>query len=951
MMYLKKVILPFVLFLLVFFISLGVKGQLVISDGGNAINLVQNVLLGAGVSASNITYTGAALAKGSFTTGGTPTNLGITSGVILSTGKPSIAMGPNNATSAGFNNNTPGDALLTTLANQDTFDASILEFDFVPQGDTIKFRYVFGSEEYPEFVTSLMNDIFGFFLTGLNPVTYNIDTNKNIALVPGTTNVVVSIGTINNIIPSYPQFYVNNTNGTYVQYDGFTTVLTAWALVVPCTAYHIKLAIADGGDHIYDSGVFLEEGSFSSAGIQTSITYSNNNPGLPANTAIEGCADAIMTFKLGAISTTGYMIPYTILDNSTATYGIDYDSIESPLLIPIGSDSASIVIHPHLDNITEGAEWVGIIVPTNICLTQFDTVYFYIADYHTPQSQITATPGFTVPCGDTVHLLTNVTGGIGPFTYSWTNGPPDSVNAVSPTMTTLYHVNVTDICNYSVSDSATVHIFGPTAIAGSDTAICLNGQANLTASGGTSYHWSNGANAASIQVSPSVTTSYIVTVTATCSDIDTVIVAVHALPVIAIIPTQDSICPGTSTQLLASGGTSYAWSSVPIDPTLSSQSSLASPIVSPGVQTVYTVTVTDDNTCQNNKSVPIVIRPIPTADFIIDFHSICVGANTLIHYNGTGSPSATYLWDFGGGLAAGTGMGPYSTHWDDPGYHTVSLKLIQNGCPGPTSLDSVSVIPVPQAEFVADVTKGCPPLEVNFTNMTQNATSSAIYEWYFGNGDKTFINDPFYIFKHSGFYNITLVVTNAYGCSDSLVKPAFIQAYPIPTAVMAIHPKQVSIFDPVVKFNDLSLGNPVAWIWDFGDGEVGNFAEMTHTYADTGDFIVSLLVQNSFGCTDTVFNKVKVNPDNTLYVPNAFTPNGDGHNNIFKAYGVNISDFQMMIFSRWGEMVFSAKTIDEGWDGTYKGSLVAPDVYSVIIYYHDALGAIHSFYNQVILIR
>lgn len=934
-------------FLPLFFLAFLLKGQLLVTDGGDPASLVQNVLMGSGVTASNVVFTGAASSIGTFTTGLTPTNLGLSSGLMLSSGLPSNAIGPNNAGGLGFPQMTPGDALLTQLSNQETFDASILEFDFIPQGDTIRFRYVFGSEEYPEYVVgALMNDIFGFFLSGYD-LDYTEYTDRNIALVPGTTNTVVSIGTINDMMPSYPQFYVSNTNGVSIQYDGFTTVLTAWAVVIPCTSYHIKLAIADGGDRAWDSGVFLEEGSFSSSNIVSNITYSNNQ--LATNTAVEGCVDAIMTFKIPYISTTGFMINYTIMGESSAIYGVDYDSIPSPLLIPVGSDSVTLVIHPHMDGIQEGQEWVGVIVPADMCGFKFDTVYFNIIDYALPE--INATDDLTIPCGDTVQLIASKTNGLAPFSYAWTNGITDSLNPVSPVGTTEYYVYVTDVCSNTAMDSVTITVYGPTADAGKDTTICFGGSASLTATGGASYLWNTGATTATIDVTPTVTTTYIVTVTATCFDIDTVVVFVNPLPIVQIVPTSDSICPGTTTQLLASGGTDYLWSSVPADPTLTPQLTAVGPVVSPASGTIYTVTVTDDKGCVNTTFTTVGIRPVPTSDFLIDFHSLCIGDFTLVHYTGTGLPAATYNWDFSGASTLGSGTGPYTISWPDAGTYAVSLNVIQDGCPSTTTTDSVKIIPVPLAAFSSSITSGCPPLAIDFTEQSQLTTASTIYEWYFGNGDKTFLQQPSYTYNKSGVYTITLVVTNAYGCSDSLVKTAYINVFPVPQAIFTIHPQSVSIFDPVFKFHDRSLGNPTIWTWDFGDGESAYLPDIAHTYADTGSYPVFLIIENQYGCVDTAYDIATVKPDNTLYVPNAFTPNGDMHNNIFRAYGENLSDFKMMIFARWGDMVFSSDNINDGWDGTYMGEYLTPDTYTVIIYYRDALGAPHSYYNMVVLIR
>ena len=225
---------------------------------------VAQTLLGQGVSIFNVTLTGAAASAGLFD-GGAST-IGLTSGIILSSGSVHGAKGPNDLdnTTTSFGND--GDADLTALAGFTTHDASVLEFDFVPSGDKVSFRYVFGSEEYNEFVSSQFNDVFGFFITGPG-------INGNFALVPGTGEPV-SINSINGGNPfgtvpvSNPTLYRNNDPNDPgpatidIQADGLTVVLTLTATVVPGETHHMKLAIADAGDFVLDSWVFIQSGSF-----------------------------------------------------------------------------------------------------------------------------------------------------------------------------------------------------------------------------------------------------------------------------------------------------------------------------------------------------------------------------------------------------------------------------------------------------------------------------------------------------------------------------------------------------------------------------------------------------------------------------------------------------------------------------------------------------------------
>ncbi len=263
----RKIIILLPLLLVLICTRLNAQLNVVAGTGLTPLQLVQNNLLGGGVTISNVTYCGSSAFItynniGSFTTGGNPTNLGLSSGLVLASGGVLGAPGPNNSSSSTttVQPTTPDMSdpdLLTLVSGGATslHDAAILEFDFVPISDTVKFRYVFGSDEYPEFVNEF-DDVFGFFISGQNP-TGPAYVKQNIALLPGTTTPI-SINTVNNGSSNAGpcvncSYYVNNSNGTTIQADAFTTVLTAWAKVVPCTQYHIKLAIADANDRAYDS--------------------------------------------------------------------------------------------------------------------------------------------------------------------------------------------------------------------------------------------------------------------------------------------------------------------------------------------------------------------------------------------------------------------------------------------------------------------------------------------------------------------------------------------------------------------------------------------------------------------------------------------------------------------------------------------------------------------------
>jgi subtilisin family serine protease len=299
-----------------------------LDDPDSPYFLVQQVLLGGGcLSVSNVQYTGHPDALGYFEQ--TPNlDIGFSDGVLLSTGYNSLVYGPDNnegETVPAGGMGLPGNADLNTLvAPATTNDATVLEFDFVPSTDNISFRYVFGSEEYLEFVGTGFNDVFAFFMSGPGIV-----GQQNIALIPGTATPV-TINNVNN--GSFPAYYINTPDGAaYTQLDGTTTTLTASKTgLTPCETYHIKLAIADAGDHILDSGVFLEANSFSD-GSAIDVQAFGSVPGTVQT--YEGCANGEFVFIRQDLSTLGqdYVINLTVA--GSAINGVDYAN-PFPTLLP-----------------------------------------------------------------------------------------------------------------------------------------------------------------------------------------------------------------------------------------------------------------------------------------------------------------------------------------------------------------------------------------------------------------------------------------------------------------------------------------------------------------------------------------------------------------------------------------------------------------------------------------
>jgi gliding motility-associated-like protein len=467
---LKKIFFTIILFSLN---SLFTYAQsILVNTAQTPSQLVNNVLLGFGVTASNITINGSPVNANtpvSNITSFTNNNpaFPFSAGMLLTTGNGIGAQGPNSQTS--FTNNTPGtpnvsaDPHLNAIANGNVTNGAVLEFDFIPSGDTMSFRYIFGSDEYPEFSPSSFNDAFGLFLwgpgiSGPYALAGYPAGGRNVAILPdGITPV-----TINNVgDASNTQYYVFNDNGstygTAIQYDGTTVVLTAAASVQCNQTYHIKLAISNVGDQAYDSGVFLEAGSFASDAVAVTVATVSGD-----TTIIEGCTDANFIFTRPSTQLDDTLIiNYTITGD--AIEGVDYNDLINPITFLPGEDSVILNLTPTQDGITEGFEsviiTVEIINPCNDTIFSSGTIYIGEG----PIINISENDPLVKCATDSIPLFASASGGYAPYDYEWTTlsgspaGTGDTISGnISQNGTVSYLVTATDNCNFSGTDTVTI---------------------------------------------------------------------------------------------------------------------------------------------------------------------------------------------------------------------------------------------------------------------------------------------------------------------------------------------------------------------------------------------------------------------------------------------------------------------------------------------------------------
>ena len=432
-----------------------------------ANQLINNVLLGGGVSANNTSMFGDAIQIGFFN--GVNTNLGLDSGIVMSTGDiadldPTSFGGGNTP----MNTNTDPDLLnvansVPPLINQPffvsgIFDVATIEFDFIPTSDTVSFNYVFGSNEYLTWVNSEYNDVFGFFISGpgitgpySSPAGFP-NGSINIATVPNSTPPLpITISSVNNVLNS--QYYIDNqfTFPQTVSCNGFTTLFNATTIVQCGETYHIRLALADGSDSSLDSWVFLEAGSFSSNG---SVSVSS---GIAEGDTLlyEGCNAAFFTFDRPDASN-DFTVYFDI--QGTATPSLDFPLINDSLVIPAGQFTDTVFVYPILDTITEPTETVILNVIYERCNGNLDTstATIYISDYTPLYLDLPDSLNICSELFESATLQSDWGGGIDPIALNWSNGSDQDVIIVSPDSTQYFSLSIYDGCNQEIHDSVLV---------------------------------------------------------------------------------------------------------------------------------------------------------------------------------------------------------------------------------------------------------------------------------------------------------------------------------------------------------------------------------------------------------------------------------------------------------------------------------------------------------------
>jgi gliding motility-associated-like protein len=544
--------------------------QFTISKKYTPSGIVNQVLKSNGVEVFNVSYTGDYRGIGTFTS--KDNSIGFNEGLILSTGNVLNAPGPNK-----FNGTTTNRSALSTafykkgysLLGNNSKDAAVLEFDFIPQGDTVEFEYVFASEEYPEFVNNIYNDIFGFFISGPG-----INGFKNIAVLPDGNPV--AINNVNQF--KNTQYYISNDNGKYIEYDGYTVVLKAKAIVKCGQKFHLILAIADVGDNFYDSAIFIKAKSLSVKSDFESM-YSVDFPYFEGDTLAEICNNVDLKISRST-KLNNKVSNLNVSISGSSIVDKDYsNTIPNNFSFNIGENEKHIKFSTLYDKETDSLDSIIITISgSDLCVPI--NYKFYIKNVDPLEVSL---PNDTMRCqGKPLTLKPIVKGGLPSYSYSWSTGSFDDTISVFPSVPTNYSVTIKDQCvkkPITVTNNVYIpSVFIPLKIIQPDdiVEICPYKPTyiliNVSKGGGAyKYSWyADDSLFSSIKLDtlkPSKTTNYKILITDRCGDtISTKFkYTITSPPLLSVLSGDTLMCYRDSTLLKvnATGGYgdyTYSWS-------------------------------------------------------------------------------------------------------------------------------------------------------------------------------------------------------------------------------------------------------------------------------------------------------------------------------------------------------------------------------------------------------
>ncbi len=363
-----------------------------------------------------------------------------------------------------------------------------------------------------------------------------------------------------------------------------------------------------------------------------------------------------------------------------------------------------------------------------------------------------------------------------------------------------------------------------------------------------------------------------------------------------------------------------------------------------------TLTVGSNNNCSSSLSQTISLFPVPQAGFSVSTECVNGPPTTFVNTSTiSGGTITTYGWSFGNGNLSF--LENPTNNYQIASSYLVTLGVVSDlGC-ADTVTYSIDVLGKPTAAYSQDTTTGCAPLCVSFSDSSYDDITIVEWNWKFEDSyGESSEQNPTFCYTSTGDYDVSLVIKNAQGCRDTLEQFGLISIFPLPTSDFSLNPISTDVLNSTIDFTNNSL-DASAWRWNFGDESDENLLDYnpSYTFADTGNYEVELIVINSFLCSDTSYQMVEILPVDDLFVPSAFSPNGDGKNDILYARGY-IGALYFAVFDRLGKKVFESEDKETGWDGLINGKKALEGVYSWYLQ-AEVNGAPYKLKGDVTLVR
>ena len=884
--------------LILFFVSFLSKGQIAIDNTASGQTMAENIMFPANIIvAGSVVLNCPNGAYGTFTNG-LSDGLSIDKGIVLTTGQTTIFEQNNLKGDAGVNNGITNfiDADLQSIEPFATFDGCLIEFDINPVCNELVLDYIFGSDEYPEFVNYGYNDSFGFFVSGPGIV-----GTANIGTVPGSTTLV-SIDNVNSNLNS--TYYVDNQFVTNVEYDGYTKNLSAKITVIPCEKYHIKIVIADAGDGIYDSGVLIAV----------------NTPPCPVNLVNwegidtlgkEGCVD--FNFKLNRTGETTLPLLVDFKTIGTATNGSDYNFGTTSYTFLANSTSTSFNLPVLTDLLKEGIETIQIIASITNCNESYsDTLFLEIEEPSIPIDSIVSAETCVGFCDGKI-TITPV--GAIVLNYLWDDGSTN--NSIQNLCAGTYTAVISDANSCSFSQEFIIKPGGawPDASVPNIGPICDN-WANQTFNpitiGGN--YTGTGVTGNPQVFSPVIAGSGTHTITysvgTTCKSTANFTVQVLPKQDVSINPTNP-VCSENDSLILSVDRGVGIWTGIGIT---DQNNGIFSPKISGAG--VFTISYEIAGLCGDTATSSIVVVP-PIDPSIIVPTLICDGDKnlTLTALNTGGIWSGTLL-----DPSVSTGLiKPNSPEGSYEIYHQINDVCI--------SIDTATILikHTPTTNFSISP-GGCIPLNLTLVDISDSNAVSSV--WTIENQAPILTLDSVsLILNEVNCFDIQLINTYSNGCIDTLQLNDSVCSSAQPMIDFSYLPNEVNISDQTITFQNLTIGSTnIKWTFD----PPGNISEsieenpiVQFSFNSEDTVNVKLWAENLNGCVYSINKEIIIKNITSIFVPNCFTPNGDGKNDVFipESNGYEIEEYEFWVLNRWGAVIFETTNIYQGWDGTVIGGV------------------------------